>query len=110
MRLTAALCFAATLGLTAFALPRPDGEGTITVTNDSDITLDEVYSSTCDDDEWGDDLMGVELLEPGEAVDITVDAGCWDLRAVAEDDQDVDAYSITVEDGDELEWTVDQED
>jgi len=110
MRSISALCFAAALGLTAFTFPRPDGEGTITVINDSELALDEIYSSTCDEDEWGVDLMGVEVLAPGEEVDMTVEAGCWDIKAVAEDGQEVDAYSITVEDGDELSWTVDEED
>ena len=109
MRSITSLCFAAAIGLTAFTFPRLDGEGTITVTNDSSQSLDEIYSSTCDEDEWGDDLMGVEVLEPGEEVDITVEEGCWDIKAVAEDGQEVDAYSITVEDGDELEWTVDDD-
>ena len=110
MRFITSLCFVAALGLTAFTFPRPDGEGTITVTNNSSIALDEIYSSTCDEDEWGDDLMGVEVLEPGEEIDITVEVGCWDIKAVAEDGQEIDDYSITIEDGDELEWTVEDDD
>jgi hypothetical protein len=41
-----------------------------TLVNGSDITITHVYVSPSDARDWGDDILGVDVLLPGESVDI----------------------------------------
>jgi len=67
-----------------------------TLVNKTGFTIDEVYVSPNDDDDWGEDVMGKDVLDDGESVDITFsrkETTCnWDLKVV-----DSDKHSI--------EWT-----
>jgi hypothetical protein len=67
-----------------------------TLLNKTGVSVDYIYVSPTNDDEWGDDIMGRDVLEHGEAVDITFsrsEKSCmWDLK-------------IKDEDGDEIEWS-----
>lgn len=67
-----------------------------TLVNKTGLTIDEVYVSPSDDDEWGEDVMGKDVLKDGESVDIEFsrkETTCqWDLKVV-------DA------DKDSIEWT-----
>ncbi len=99
------------LGLAAFAVAgftmpgAPDGEATVTLSNESDFDITEVYVSTCDDEEWNEDMLEDDLLEPGEEAEITVEAGCWDFKAIAADEE-IEHYDIDLEDGEEADWTI----
>ena len=99
-----------TLGLVAFAiagftLPGVDGEATVTLSNESDFDITEVHVSSCDTDDWEEDMLEDDVLEPGEEAEITVSAGCWDFKAIAADEE-IEHYDIDLEDGDEIDWTV----
>lgn len=65
-----------------------------TLVNKTGLTIMEVYLSPTNDDEWGEDVMGKDVLANGEKVDITFSSGeteCnWDLKIVDEDDDDVE--------------------
>ncbi|PIE53079.1 hypothetical protein CSA37_02990 [Candidatus Fermentibacteria bacterium] len=90
-----------------------DAEGEqveVTVTNDLDSwSIWYLYASPSTSDEWGEDRLGSEILEPGESVTFTISSGTWyDFLA---EDEDGDAYLLTEEyiDGD-FEWNVSFED
>lgn len=65
-----------------------------TLVNKTGLTINEVYLSPTNDDEWGEDVMGKDVLKNGEKVDITFSSAeteCnWDLKIVDEDDDDVE--------------------
>ncbi len=65
-----------------------------TLVNKTGLTINEVYLSPSDDDEWGEDVMGKDVLANGEKVEITFSSGetsCnWDLKIVDEDKDDVE--------------------
>jgi hypothetical protein len=65
-----------------------------TLVNKTGLTIMEVYLSPTNDDEWGEDVMGKDVLANGEKVDITFSSGeteCnWDLKIVDEDKDDVE--------------------
>jgi hypothetical protein len=65
-----------------------------TLVNKTGLTINEVYLSPTNDDEWGEDVMGKDVLKNGEKVDITFSSSeteCnWDLKIVDEDDDDVE--------------------
>lgn len=61
--------------------------------NKTTLTISEVYVSPTADDEWGDDVMGSDVLEDSQAVDIVFSPkskDCiWDLKIVDEDEDEV---------------------
>ncbi len=65
-----------------------------TLVNKTGLTINEVYLSPTNDDEWGEDVMGKDVLANGEKVDITFSSSeteCnWDLKIVDEDKDDVE--------------------
>lgn len=65
-----------------------------TLVNKTGLTINEVYLSPTNDDEWGEDVMGRDVLKNGEKVDITFassETECnWDLKIVDADDDDVE--------------------
>ena len=65
-----------------------------TLVNKTGLTIMEVYLSPTNDDEWGEDVMGKDVLANGEKVEITFSSGetsCnWDLKIVDEDKDDVE--------------------
>ena len=61
-----------------------------TLENDSLSTITRVYVSPTSSDSWGDDILDVDVLPPGESVDITFDASVgrtciYDILVVTED-------------------------
>ena len=64
-----------------------------TLVNKTGVDIMEVYLSPTSDNEWGEDVMGKDILESGQKVDITFSSAeteCnWDLKVVDEDDDDI---------------------
>lgn len=76
-------CAVLVLGTTAFT--RPDTK-VITVSNKCSFSIDQIFISAVDEDNWGQDLLDPdEVLAPGKTVDIEVDCGNWDVKLVAPD-------------------------
>ncbi len=105
MRRFLPLALCAAFALTAFT-PATLGSGHITLSNESSVTIALVYASTCDEDTWGEDLLPTDILETGSEAVITVDAGCWDFKAITADGQEFEHFGIAVDSGDEIAWTV----
>jgi hypothetical protein len=68
----------------AFADPRD-----FTLENDSLAYVTHLYVSASSSDSWGDDVLGEDVLPPGESVDITFDTSrdrtcIYDLLVVTE--------------------------
>jgi hypothetical protein len=82
----------ATISASATARPNLDFK----LINKTGLTIDQVYVSPSDDDEWGEDVLGQDVLGNGESVDIEFsrkETKCkWDLKVVDSDK-------------DEIEWT-----
>lgn len=71
-------------------------EGTdndFTLVNKTGYTLDSIYVSPNDTKEWGDDIMGKDVVKDGEEVKITfhpkADASIYDLKVVYDDKTEV---------------------
>lgn len=64
-----------------------------TLVNKTGLIIMEVYLSPTTDAKWGEDVMGADILDDGDKVDITFSSAeteCnWDLKIVDEDDDDV---------------------
>jgi hypothetical protein len=89
-RVLLGLCLAVALAASAAAAR---GDQDFTLVNKTGLTISEVYLSPSNDNEWGEDVMGVDVLKNGEKVDIKFshkESECkWDLKIVDEDDDDV---------------------
>ena len=82
LALGAAMCLT-----TATALA--DGDQDFTLHNETKKTIKEVYIDPHSEDEWGDDVMGDDVLENGEEVEMSFeadeDATSWDMKIVFAD-------------------------
>jgi hypothetical protein len=81
----AALSLAGGMVQGAFADPRD-----FTLENDSLSYITQVYVSPASSTDWGDDILGVDVLPPGQSVDISFDASIgrtciYDLLVVTDD-------------------------
>lgn len=69
------------------------GKQDFTLVNKTGLTISEFYVSPSDDDEWGEDVLGRDVLMHNDKVDISFarkEKACkWDLKIVDEDDDPI---------------------
>jgi hypothetical protein len=79
----------ASLLLAAIATPALAEDVQFTLNNKSEYQIDEFYASPGNDDEWGEDILGKDVLSGGESATITIADGSdqcvYDLKAIDED-------------------------
>lgn len=75
-----------TMSAVAWAQAKQD----FTLVNKTGYALSEVYVAPSKSDEWDEDVMGRDIVDDGEAVDISfhrANTSCkWDLKVVYQDD------------------------
>lgn len=78
---------AAVVATTAMAIAQ--GKQDFTLVNKTGLTISEFYVSPSDDDEWGEDVLGRDVLPHNDKIDISFarkEKACkWDLKIVDED-------------------------
>ena len=92
--------------LTLLALPAParDAASTVEVKNESDWIIEEFFMSPSDDRDWGQDLLGDEVMEPGDSLTLTnIACDYWDLLLVDEDGDECVLEEVDLC-GDRAEW------
>ena len=71
-----------------------------TLVNKTGLDIIEVYLSPTSEEEWGEDVMGKDILEHGAKVDITFSSSeteCnWDLKIVDEDDDEIEWLKLNL--------------
>jgi hypothetical protein len=80
--------FASTALFVALRFPAESAvENKIKIVNKSHLTIDHIYFSAPDKNDWDeDDILGDnEGLKPNEAITVLVDCGTWDVKLVLED-------------------------
>lgn len=55
----------------------------IAISNQSDLTVNEVYFRACTDANWGANRLSGTVILPDDDREWSVDAGCWDILARA---------------------------
>lgn len=68
----------------------------------TDLTIDEVLFTTCEASSWGSDRLGSDQLDPGGSRGWQVTAGCWDIRARADEGSEEwisQAFGVALETG-----------
>lgn len=83
------------------------GDTSLTIENESGVTIAIVNFSDCDDPEWGEDrLDDDEFLEDGESKTFDVDAGCYDIRVIFVGGASETQLDNQIDDGEEFVYTV----
>ncbi len=79
-----------------------------TLNNGTGLIIVEFYASPPNEEEWEEDILGVDVLEDGDSVDITLGDSrpdCdYDFKAVFEDGTDLVHESISVCGGEEYTY------
>ena len=79
------IAFAAALA-TFVATPVLADDLVFTLVNDSSHSITEMYVSPVDQDQWGENILTVESVDPGVSGDVTIEGGTevcdYDLRFV----------------------------
>ena len=75
--------------LCGFAAPALAEDLVFELINDSSVNLNELYVSAASANEWGEDILGTEILAAGATGTVTITDGMatcdYDLKFVAED-------------------------
>jgi hypothetical protein len=90
-----------------------------TLINKTGYTIDKVFVSPADDDDWGEDVLGVDQLPNGRQVEIEFDSvyeavllafgiDKYDLMAEYEDGSTDEFYDLKLEDIIQLTLTLDK--
>ena len=89
MSLSARRSAALALAMTMLAMPAL-ADIVVTLTNDTERDIHYFYASPSSSEEWGDDILGDEVLEAGGSgtVTITSDECEFDIKAVFEDEEE----------------------
>lgn len=79
--LTPSLALALSLVTTACVI---EGDSSLLVSNRSDFVIEEMYVTPVDSPTWGRNLLGGDVLFPGESTFITLESGTYDTMLVDE--------------------------
>ncbi len=83
------------------------GDSTLTIDNESSYTLIGIHLSPTTDVSWGPDLLGAEVLAPGESFQVSgIDCDTYDIRVVDEDNDEcvLDSVDLCL---DNAVWSID---
>jgi hypothetical protein len=89
--------------------PDPDLDSVLTVENQSSYTLISLYLSPTTSVQWGSDLLGEAVLEPGDRFEIGgIDCDTYDIRVVDEDDDEciIEDVDLCLDDA---HWLIDDD-
>ena len=84
-RLLAIPLFVVLMALGSGCIITSDSDSSLTIDNQSSYALYEVYIADIDAPTWGPDLLGGDILLPGEAISVLLDCGDYDALIVDED-------------------------
>jgi hypothetical protein len=84
-----------------------DDDNTITVWNDSDYVIEDLYITEVGTFDWGPNVLGGAPLFPGDS--ITVDVGCdtYDIKVIDETGVECELYDVDVCFGEDDGWVID---
>ncbi len=83
---------------------------TVTVVNQSDWTIVEMYLSPVDEEEWGPDQLADHVIEPGASFKLSgIPCGTWDVRLVDEDEDECVVEGVDICANKET-WTITSKD
>jgi len=115
--LVAALLVVGAVTLTGcFQMPMRGGSGGVTggssggrtelvLINNTGVPIYYVYISSCSSSSWGEDQLGSNVVMPGNTWTWTMNAGCYDLKAVDRDGREAVERRVQIS-GSGKRWTL----
>jgi hypothetical protein len=85
-----------------------DDENTITVYNESEQVITELFITEVNTFDWGPDVLGGSELFPGESVTVEVGCDTYDIQVVGEFSGPCELYDVDVCFGDDDGWVIDE--
>jgi hypothetical protein len=82
------------LALVGCTTSDPGPDATLRVQNSSDFAIVELHLTSVGSSTWGPNLLGSDILLPGESLTLGVDCGHYDALLVDEDDVDCEIDNI----------------
>ncbi|HWO23842.1 MAG TPA: hypothetical protein VNO30_34105 [Kofleriaceae bacterium] len=92
--LCASLLAAAAASFTAGCTSDGPADASLTVVNNSNFVIEEIYLTDVDARGWGANLLSGDALYPGEDLVLAVDCGLYDALLVDEDGVECELESI----------------
>ena len=81
----------------------------VTIVNKTRVAMIEFYASSVGTNDWEEDILGQDILNPGESVDIDMDDGSgacrFDFKGVFKDGESVVQSNVNVCDVGEFSFT-----
>lgn len=68
------------LSVSASCVVTTDDDSTLTIANESNYVLTEIYVTEVDNPNWGPDLLGGTLLYPGESLTVSLYCDVYDVQ------------------------------
>ena len=82
-------------------------DSSLTIQNDSDFAFIEINLSPTNQTTWGADLLGTDILRPGQALEVSeIDCGDYDIRVIDEDTDECILEDVNLCFSSET-WTID---
>ena len=111
MKRTAVLCGVALLGLTAFGLTADvyaakGKKATVKIVNKSDWEIHNFFLSSTEEEEWGPDQLGEDVIGTGESFMLkSIPCDTYDVKLVDEDEDECVVEAVDICGGSE-QWTI----
>jgi len=93
---TIAALGAAAVGCSGSATVTVDPGATLTVENRSDFSITEIRVTSVGSSTWGPNLIGGDVLLPGESLTLSVGCNTYDALLVDEDGVDCELHSVNL--------------
>jgi hypothetical protein len=112
MNKAAVVCGVALLGLATLVVPSnahaatKGKKATVKIVNKSDWEIHHFYLSSTDDDDWGPDQLGDDVISTGESFLLKqIPCDSYDVKLVDEDDDECEVEDVDICGGAES-WTI----
>lgn len=111
MKRAAVLCGVAILGLTVFGLPAEayaakGKKASVKVVNKSDWEIHNFFLSSSEEEEWGPDQLGEDVIGTGESFTVkSIPCDTYDVKLIDEDGDECVVEEVDICGGSE-QWTI----
>ena len=94
------------LSFSASCVITTDDDSTLTIANESDYVIEEIYVTEIDNPEWGPNLLGGTVLFPGESLTVSLYCDVYDAQIVDQDGFVCELYNLDLCFDDAI-WVID---
>ncbi|MGE0871024.1 MAG: hypothetical protein AB7P03_20840 [Kofleriaceae bacterium] len=75
-------------------IPSPGDDASLLVVNDSDFVIEQIYLAAIDDPSYGPNLLGGDVLFPGEQLELGVSCDFYDALVIDEQGVECELFGL----------------